>query len=193
MRDSVGIDLTTRPQAVICDVDGTLCDVTSVRHYVERPPGAQRFRPDFAKFHSASADCPAFPQVLSLVTDLQVAGCVIVVVTAREARWTELTERWLGRQGVVRAEVITRGALDYRPDSVVKAEICAMVQTKYAPVLALDDRDDIIDVWNAASIPTIKVDERGSLSPISWSGGIPVIERLSNAVESAGARLASPT
>jgi phosphoglycolate phosphatase-like HAD superfamily hydrolase len=167
------MDSPTRDPAIICDVDGTLCDVRKIRHYVERPAGSQRFRANFALFHSASEACPAFPQVIQLMRTLALDGYVIVVVTAREARWAELTERWLDQHGVQRVELITRRDLDYRPDAVVKAEICAEIQSCYEPLLAVDDRDDILAVWAAASIPTLRVGEAGSLSAIVWPGATP--------------------
>lgn len=166
------MDTPDRPPAIICDVDGTLCDVRAIRHHVERPENAQAFRANFALFHSLSEDCPAFPSVLQLVIELERAGYVIVVVTAREARWTELTERWLDSQGVRRVELITRRALDYRSDVLVKEEICAEILNRYSPQLAIDDRDDILAVWASASIPTIKVDQTGSLTLDTWPGAV---------------------
>jgi phosphoglycolate phosphatase-like HAD superfamily hydrolase len=164
------METADRLPVIICDVDGTLCDVRSIRHYVERPGDAERFRANFALFHSSSEDCPAFPAVLKLVKDLERAGYGVVIVTAREARWVEVTERWLDRQGIRRVELITRPALDYRSDAVVKAEICADIQRRYAPRLAIDDRDDILAVWTAAAIPTLKVGHAGDLSPVTWPG-----------------------
>lgn len=170
MRDSCPVDIPTRAPAIICDVDGTLCDVRTIRHYVEQPAGTQRFRANFALFHSASEACPTFPQVTQLISALALGGYAIVVVTAREARWTELTERWLDLHGVRRAELITRRDLDYRPDAVVKAEICAEIQRRYEPRLAVDDRDDILAVWAGAHIPTLRVGAAGSLSAVTWPG-----------------------
>lgn len=168
MRHSCWVATATRSPAIICDVDGTLCDVRTVRHYVERPVGAKRFRANFSLFHSASEACPAFPQVAQLLKTLALDGYAIVIVTAREARWTDLTERWLDKNDVGRVELITRQDLDYRPDALVKAEICAEIQGRYQPRLAIDDRDDILAVWTEASIPIVRVDEAGSLSSIRW-------------------------
>jgi len=168
VRDSCDMNPAARPPAIICDVDGTLCDVRNIRHHVERPAGVQGFRPNFALFHAASEDCPAFSHVVQLTTNFERDGYAIVVVTAREARWTDLTERWLSRHGVQRAELFTRRALDYRSDALVKAEICSEIQSRYVPHLAIDDRDDILAVWTAASIPTIKIDQTGFPSSVSW-------------------------
>lgn len=176
------MDAADRPPVIICDVDGTLCDVRSIRHYVERPEGAQHFRANFALFHSASEECPAFPAVLKLVQDLEQAGYGVVIVTAREARWLEVTERWLDRYGVQRTELITRAMLDYRSDSVVKAEVCADIQSRYSPRLAIDDRDDILGVWAAAAIPTLKVSEAGDLLPVTWPGSA-IDQRILAAIE----------
>ena len=168
MRHSYRMDIPTRAPAIICDVDGTLCDVRRIRHYVERPAGTQRFRANFALFHSTSEACPAFPQVSQLIRALALDGYAIVVVTAREARWAQLTERWLDQHDVGRVELITRHDLDYRPDAVVKAEICAEIQSRYDPRLAVDDRDDILAVWAGAAIPTLRVGEAGALSEVMW-------------------------
>lgn len=182
MRESCAMETADRLPVIICDVDGTLCDVRSIRHYVERPDDAERFRANFALFHSSSEECPAFPDALKLVKDLERAGYGVVIVTAREARWVEVTERWLNRHGVRRVELITRPALDYRSDAVVKAEICADIQTRYAPCLAIDDRDDILAVWAAAAIPTVKVGDAGDLSPVTWPGSA-TDQRITAAVE----------
>ncbi|MEH0109016.1 HAD family acid phosphatase [Tersicoccus sp. MR15.9] len=176
------MDTANRPPAIICDVDGTLCDVRSIRHHVERPEGTRRFRADFALFHSSSEDCPAFPDVLQLITELERNGYAIVVVTAREARWSELTERWLDRHGVRRTELITRRTLDYRPDALIKAEICTEIQNRYSPRLAIDDRADTLAVWADASIPTVKINEAGLPSQVRWHGVV-TDNRLSALVE----------
>lgn len=171
LRNSCRMDtLRAGAPAIICDVDGTLCDVRGIRHFVERPPGAERFRADFARFHSASEDCPPFPRVLTLLNSVDSAGYAIVIVTAREARWADLTERWLDRHSVPRTEVLTRRDLDYRADAVVKGEICIEIQSRYSAQLAIDDREDILRVWAAASIPLVQVDDAGSLSRVTWPG-----------------------
>ena len=67
--------------AVIFDVDGTLADVTSIRHHV-----LQR-RKDFDAFHSLSVNVPPHADVVSLAHDVQAAGHAVVVVTARSTQW----------------------------------------------------------------------------------------------------------
>lgn len=47
-------------KAVLVDVDGTLCDVSGIRHYVQSFPKNR----NFDKFHRASALCPAIPSAV---------------------------------------------------------------------------------------------------------------------------------
>ncbi|MFV8051350.1 MULTISPECIES: hypothetical protein [Mycobacteriaceae] len=54
--------------AVIVDVDGTLCDVSSVRHFVAARPK------DFDAFHSAAETCPPHTHVLDEVRELLLSG-----------------------------------------------------------------------------------------------------------------------
>ena len=54
-------------EAAIFDMDGTLCDVRSIRHYVQYKPNHRNFH----KFHGESINCPAYPEVKELFLKLQ--------------------------------------------------------------------------------------------------------------------------
>jgi hypothetical protein len=79
--------------------------------------------------HSSSKAGPAFPQLAELLKALALSGYAIVIVTAREARWAEFTERWLDQNDVGRVELITRQDPGYRPDAVVEGEVRAELQS----------------------------------------------------------------
>jgi hypothetical protein len=157
-----------RVDAVICDVDGTLCDVRSVRHHVERPEGSLHFRPNFNRFHSESISCPAHPQVVSLLARARDAGFAVIIVTAREEKWSFLTSTWLSDWSIGYDELLMRPARDNRPDAVVKAEIERDIAMRYNARLAIDDRSDIIEVWQRAGIATSRVSLDGRVGPIEW-------------------------
>jgi hypothetical protein len=159
------------PAAVIFDVDGTLCDVRDVRHYVERPEGAAEFKPNFNRFHSESIACPAHPQVVSLLARARVAGYAVVIVTGREERWSFLTSRWLKEHGIEYDELLMRPAKDFRPDNIIKAEIEQTIARRYSARLAVDDRLDIIEIWQRAGIATSRVSLDGKVGPIEWPAG----------------------
>jgi len=69
---------TKFPEAVIFDVDGTLADVASIRHYVT---GDER---NFHKFHAAASLVHPHHEVVDLATSLKSAGYTIIIVTSRK-------------------------------------------------------------------------------------------------------------
>ncbi|MEK6345002.1 MAG: hypothetical protein V4737_14345, partial [Curtobacterium sp.] len=71
-----------QPSAIIVDVDGTLVDIGSIRHYL----APNRPYRDWDAFYKASLFCPPNHGVLALVDDARAAGHAIFVVTARPAR-----------------------------------------------------------------------------------------------------------
>lgn len=156
-----------RRKAVIFDVDGTLCDVRSVRRYVEAPPGSKKFKPNYDLFHSTSIDCPPYSAVKRIAVRARELGLSIIVVTGRVAKWRGLTEDWLNRNSIPWDALYTRGHNDYRPDHVIKSEINEELQIRFKPLVAIDDRDDILHVWKTAGIVTVKVSQSGQLSNVS--------------------------
>lgn len=176
---SPSAELVVRPVAVVFDVDGTLCDVRQIRHYVDQPTQGTA-GPDFARFHSASIGCPPYTDVVSLLRRVRSAGYLVIIVTGREASWSFLTSSWLADHRIDYDEMFMRPRYDYRADARVKAEIAESILRKYNVVLAVDDRDDILSVWSSVSVATAKVNAEGALGEVEWPTNLrdPVIDRL---------------
>ncbi len=102
--------------AVITDLDGTLCDVSGILHHLE---GEER---NFAAFHAASADCPPRAEVADAVRAAHGAGKAVLVVTSREFVWRDLTLDWLVAHEIPYDQLVMRIVGDYRADDIVKAE-----------------------------------------------------------------------
>lgn len=137
-----------RRQAVIVDVDGTLVDVTSVRHHVlERPK-------DFDAFHAGAETCPPIALTQSILADV-VGAADIIIVTARMRRWEASTRRWLDLHLTGRyVELHMRADGDYRPDFEVKRDILATIRETHDVVFAIDDNPSVIALWESEGIPT---------------------------------------
>ncbi|QEE60280.1 hypothetical protein FVA74_00895 [Salinibacterium sp. dk2585] len=146
---------------MIFDMDGTLCDVRSIRHFVEEGAGASAR--DFMAFHDASINCPPFPHVLALLKAASRRSMRVLIVTGREDRWSFHTTLWLAENDVPFDDIYMRPRGDYRSDALLKADFARAILRQYRPLLAVDDRDDIIEVWANAGIPTAKVTEAGTL------------------------------
>lgn len=141
-----------KPLAAIFDVDGTLCDVSGIRHYVKNP----RHR-DFTSFHAASIFAPAHQQVVELAQSLHENGVTIFVVTARKERWRYMTSTWLQKYGVPFLYLYMREDNDDRKDVEVKRDILNRIIIRYRPILAVDDNPAVIELWDSHEIPTIIV------------------------------------
>lgn len=146
------------PRASIFDFDGTLCDVTDALALM--PAAEVRQSRDLASwdaYHDATADCPPHPWVHALARIEAEMGHAVIVVTARDERWRDVTAGWLERYPIPHTELLMRGPGDKRPDAVVKADILADLRTRYDVRLAVDDRPSVVEFWKAAGVPTVTV------------------------------------
>lgn len=136
--------------AVIFDMDGTLCDVRGIRHYVT---GERR---NFDAFHRSSLFCPPNAWVVNFARGLPRES--VVIVTARDARYERVTRDWLAKHEVGFAALYMRPWGDQRPDYVTKAEILERIRADgYRPVVAVDDNPSVIALWKENGISTITV------------------------------------
>jgi hypothetical protein len=136
--------------AVIVDVDGTLCDVTQLHPLLV---GKGR---DLNAFHKASADMPANNQALRFCERHHAADRVVVVVTARMYRWEQLTLDWLGKYVTFPfVGPFMRDDHDIRPDVEVKRDIYGILTSdhRYNIVAACDDNPSIVELWESLNIP----------------------------------------
>lgn len=142
--------------AVIFDVDGTLCDVRSVRHHVQVTP-EQRYK-DFRAFHDAAASCPPHEWVAEAARQAEAAGLAVLVVTARMAQWMEQTVWWLLLNDVPFKQLYMRRNGDSRRDFEVKREILSLIRADgFNPVHAYDDNPNVLQLWTREGIPTTVV------------------------------------
>ena len=140
-----------KPNAVIFDMDGTLANVSGIRHYVRARPK------NFDKFHAESINCPPNEEVVQSARDL-VTDHVILVVTARKVKWVYHTLFWLVENGVPYDELLMRDDWDDRPDYEVKRDILEHIRSRWTPVLAFDDNPNVIKLWEEHGIPTVHVE-----------------------------------
>lgn len=140
-----------KPPAVICDVDGTLADVSGIRHFVVK--NAERPWKDFESFHAESVNVPAHADVVREVQRFHEAGVAVLVVTARRARWRNHTAWFLALNNIPSDALFMRANHDGRPDYEVKQGILRRIKREWTPILAIDDNPAVIEVWRSAGIP----------------------------------------
>ena len=136
-----------RIPAVIVDLDGTLVDVSAIRHFVD---GSNR---DFDMFHRASVGCPPIKETLNFLAMYRSQGLKILIVSARSDKYLALTNMWLAINDIQCDELIMRSSADPRPDIEVKTSMFHRLATKYRVLAAIDDRPELLSNWSELGIP----------------------------------------
>lgn len=146
-----------RQPAVLVDMDGTLCDVSSVIHLQAEPDG-------FTAFHQACTQCPPHQAVIEWCLDHHSRGHAIVVVTGRDAWTREMTETWLSEHlPVPIAGLHMRPDGDFRSNTHVKREIHSELIGTYEIRAAIDDDPEILELWQEFGIPIAMVLDWGDV------------------------------
>lgn len=153
---------TTKPSAVIFDMDGTLADVRSIRHHIVPPtPKPKGWYKDFHAFHSESVSVASNRAVVDHAIRAAVLGNAILIVTARRAMYRHQTAWFLALNGIPSDALYMRGDKDGREDYLVKRDILAQIQSRYTVIHAVDDNPSVIALWQEHGIPTTVVEGWG--------------------------------
>lgn len=149
--------MRARRKAAIVDMDGTLANVSSIRHLVD----GIKTKKDFNAFHRASEFVPSNRQAVEFCIRHHKAGNDILILTARMRMWEGATTRFLDRELAPHAPYVTplwmRADGDYRKDREIKEEIYDEIIKTYDIVAACDDNPAIIELWEDKGIPEIEV------------------------------------
>jgi hypothetical protein len=136
---------------VVVDVDGTLANVLHRRHWVASKPK------NWAAWNASMHLDTCHEDIRQLVVELSLRREVIVC-TGREDSYREVTEKWLTDNQIPFDRVFMRRAKDYRPDSVVKAELLDQIRQWHGePWIWLDDRNQVVDAIRAAGVRVLQV------------------------------------
>lgn len=151
--------MSSRRAAVIVDMDGTLVDVSGIRHYVREAllPDGTYTRKSFDDFHKASILCPAHHNVIDMVEDFWNRKYDVLVVTARGDQYRKTTTDWLYKYAVPYTKVFMRAVGDYRADVEVKRDILKEIEQSWNVVYAIDDNPSVIQLWEENMISTFTV------------------------------------
>lgn len=148
----------TYREAIVCDLDGTLFDCEHRRHHLT---GSNR---NFKAFMDGMGDDPVIRTTALTLKAFADQGYAILIVTARDDDhgYREITERRLAEvEHEFNFEIdrmYMRAAKDSRKDSIVKAEILDQILTDgFMPILVMDDRQQVVDMWRSKGIPCHQV------------------------------------
>lgn len=138
--------------AVIYDVDGTLANVSGIRHYIN---GEAR---NFDKFHKAASYVRPNQYVLDAMQFDKECGFTTFVVTGRNEKYRYTTSVWLQKWNAPFDYLLMRPDGDFRKDVEIKREILMSIRQRgYSVLHAWDDNPNIIKLWREEGIPVTVV------------------------------------
>lgn len=131
-------------------MDGTLANVSSIRHHLI-PVDHKK---DFEAFHHASVDVPVHTAVANHAHMAHLLGHAVLIVTARKWKWRHHTAWFLAMHGIPSDMLMMRADNDHRPDYEVKRDMLATIRKAYNVIHAVDDNPNVIRLWQEEGIPT---------------------------------------
>jgi hypothetical protein len=137
------INVSSLPEAIICDIDGTLA-------LHNRDPF------DFDKLDTDLVN-PPVARIIQWANDRLVPP-KILLVTGRDEKYREATEKWLYSVRIAYDRLFMRGYSNTQRDDIIKREIYEVsIRDNYRILFVLDDRDRIVTFWRSIGLPCFQV------------------------------------
>ena len=156
---------------IVCDLDGTLCNIDHRLHFVQVAEGAPRVansgsitypRKDWDSFFNGVPNDTVNEPVLEVLDRFKSAQQIyeIVFCSGRPERCRADTVEWLEAYvGYGHYELYMRQDGDFRSDDIVKQEILDKHIDKERVLFALDDRNQVVDMWRRNGLTCFQVAE----------------------------------
>ena len=138
---------SAKKNAVIFDLDGTLCDVRHRRHFVtEKPKNWKAWNEEMVN--------DTLNEPVALVYHLlkQLTFYDVILVSGRSEDYREKTEKWLKDHAIAYDALYMRAHKDNRDDAVVKSEIADEIEKTHNIFCVFDDRKRVVDMWTNRGI-----------------------------------------
>lgn len=139
------------------DIDGTVADLS---HRLRHTQDGKKDWPQF--FAECDGDAP-IPHMVELAKILRTSDNHVLFVSGRSDQVRKETLSWLRYHvgaNLGPLDLYMRREGDHRPDNLVKAELLdQIVADGYEPIMAFDDRDQVVKMWRERGIPCAQVAE----------------------------------
>lgn len=148
-----------RGSVVICDLDGTLCDIKHRLHFVRGEEGDTEFKKDWPSFFAGISKDKLRKDVFDMIFDLYNQDKQIIFVSARPDTYKRETLKWLSKNGATFAfTLIMRKASDKRDDTEVKQDILnTYFPDKSCIYKVIDDRPKVLRMWQSNGLDVVDV------------------------------------
>lgn len=148
--------MNIKKDCYIFDLDGTLADISIRREIAinEKTDNQKKF--NWKRFFDPELIINDFPNknVIDFFKHLVLKDKTIFIVTGRSENLNLVTCQWFAKYSIHGyEEMFMRKYGDHREDTIVKDEIYReKIQPYYNVVLAVDDRNSIVNLWRSLGI-----------------------------------------
>jgi len=129
-----------KPDVYLCDLDGTLCNVSHRRQYVATKPR------NWDAWNAGLVNDKPNLAVLGIITSLTYYY-PLIFVSGRSDDYRKQTEEWLEKYDISYNALYMRKYKDHRDDAIVKGELADQIEKDYNIFAVFDDRKKVIDMW----------------------------------------------
>jgi len=129
-----------KPDVYLCDLDGTLCNVSHRRQYVATKPR------NWEAWNAGLVNDKPNLAVLGIITSLTYYY-PLIFVSGRSDDYRKQTEEWLEKYDISYNTLYMRKYKDHRDDVIVKGELVDEIEKEYNILGVFDDRKKVIDMW----------------------------------------------
>lgn len=157
-----------KPPAIICDLDGTLCNVSHRLHFVRTEPGVKKdWKGFFDNIQGDTVNSWCADILKHLSKNYQIVYC-----SGRPDDRKRDTLAWLEKENLFSfdhtyvgglkqdAKLYMRPRNDSRDDSIVKEIILDFeILTRFTPYFMIDDRRRVVDMWRRRGYVTLACHE----------------------------------
>lgn len=155
-----------KQNAIICDLDGTLCNIDHRIKYIDGSLGKK----DWDRFYSECGNDKANEWCLHIINsfvslrNVLTPSMKILFVTGRPEKIKDITIEWIGkhfeRHFKNDYEIFMRKNNDFRKDCIIKKEIYEEhIKDKYDVLFCLEDRQQVVDMWRSLRLVCLQCDE----------------------------------
>lgn len=137
---------------ILCDLDGTLADCSHRIHHIQNQPK------DWKQFFAACSGDRPIAHIIEFIDSIDRMKFEIWITSGRSDECWALTVEWLSKHGVIYDRLIMRKAGDHTDDGLLKPSwLTDGTIPRERVLLALDDRNRVVEAWRKAGIPCLQV------------------------------------